>query len=82
MSTPAILDCETVIRLVFAYLDGELAEPEHRDVTAHLEQCRSCFSRAEFERRLRVHLTGLGAEPVPPVFTERVRALIDQLGSH
>lgn len=80
MSTPPTLDCETVIRLMFAYLDGELHEADHRHVAEHLEQCRSCFSRAEFERRLRAHLTELGREPVPIVFEERVRSLIGEFG--
>lgn len=80
MSTPPKLDCETVLRLMFAYLDGELEAGEHRDVSDHLERCRSCFSRAEFERRLKAHLAGLAPEPVPAAFEERVRGLIGHFG--
>lgn len=80
MNTPASLDCETVIRLLFTYLDGELEETSSRDVAEHLHQCRSCFSRAEFERRIRTHLAELGQEPVSAVFEERVPSLIGQFG--
>lgn len=79
MSDPHLLDCEQVLRVIFAYLDGELGAMEHERVDAHLERCRSCFSRAEFERRLQDHLAGLASEPVSSEFEHRIRTLIDQL---
>jgi mycothiol system anti-sigma-R factor len=78
MSTTPVLDCEQVLRSIFAYLDGELEGGQRRGVTNHLEQCRSCFSRAEFEMRLKGHLAGLGRETPPPAFEERIRSLISQ----
>ena len=33
------LDCEEVLREIFAYVDGELPGPEHVRVEAHLERC-------------------------------------------
>jgi anti-sigma factor (TIGR02949 family) len=80
MSTPPTVDCESVIRVLFTYLDGELVEEERQGVDEHLARCRSCFSRAEFERRLKAHLGELGRERVPPPFEERVRSLIGQFG--
>ncbi len=78
MSTHPAIDCEEVLRLIFTYLDGEL-EAEHRQrVDQHLERCRSCFSRTEFERRLKAHLAELGRESVPPALEARVRSLIGQ----
>jgi anti-sigma factor (TIGR02949 family) len=79
MSDPRFLDCEEVLRVIFAYLDGELEPIGRARVEAHLERCRGCFSRAEFERRLKRHMTGLASEPVSPAFERRVRTLIDGL---
>lgn len=79
MNDPRTIDCEEALRRLFDFLDGALEEGPHREVADHLERCRSCFSRAEFERRLKAHLAELGEEPVPPVFEQRIRALIGQL---
>lgn len=76
MNDPELLDCEEVLRVIFAYVDGELAGLEHERVEAHLERCRSCFSRADFERRLKGHVAELASEPVRPAFERRIRRLI------
>jgi hypothetical protein len=43
----------------------------------HLERCRSCFSRLEFEKRLKVHTAELGQEAVSEDLEQRVRGLLD-----
>lgn len=51
--SPRELECEEAIRMVLEYLDNEL---EHRDndaLEAHIHKCRSCYSRVEFEKRLK-----------------------------
>jgi anti-sigma factor (TIGR02949 family) len=81
-STPLPIDCEEAIRRLAIYLDQELDAEAAAEVEAHLERCRSCFSRAEFERRLRERLRReLGDVPVNPEFQERVRDLIRGLAS-
>ena len=77
MNEPQRIGCEEALRMLFTYLDGEL-EAEHRHrVEEHLEECRSCFSRAEFERRLKGHLGELRQEPVPAATEARIRSLIN-----
>ncbi|MBW3628211.1 MAG: zf-HC2 domain-containing protein [Gemmatimonadetes bacterium] len=78
MTEPPAIPCEEVFRRLMVYLDGELAGEEQHQVAAHLARCRSCFSRAEFERRLKGHLAELGRAPVPHSVEERIRALIGQ----
>ena len=48
-----VIDCEEALRRLFEYLDAELHGDPHREMEQHLERCRSCFSRAEFEKRLK-----------------------------
>jgi mycothiol system anti-sigma-R factor len=79
MNGPRSADCEEVLRVIFAYLDGELGGAEHARVEAHLEQCRSCLSRAEFERRLKGRLADTAGDPVSDEFEQRIRALIGEL---
>ncbi len=78
MNEVKMLSCEEALRMLFAYLDGELEDSENHDVGQHLQACRSCFSRAEFEKRLKSHLGELRAQPVPAEFESRIRSLIRQ----
>ena len=77
MSTSMPIACEEALRLLAAYLDHELHAGAHQDVERHLEACRSCFSRAEFERRLKGEMNRLGREEIPAGFEHRVRRLLD-----
>lgn len=53
------IDCEQALAQVFEFIDHELDAREREAMQAHLHACKSCFSRAEFERRLKERLTGL-----------------------
>jgi predicted anti-sigma-YlaC factor YlaD len=78
MNGEAITSCEDALRLLAGYLDHELGATEHEVVEQHLRRCRSCWSRAEFERRLKVQLGDLRRAGVPPTFEQRIRELIAQ----
>jgi predicted anti-sigma-YlaC factor YlaD len=73
------MDCDEALRLLAVFLDGELeAGLQHDRVEHHLEICRSCFSRAEFERRLKVEVARLRQSEVSPEFEQRIRRLIGE----
>jgi anti-sigma factor RsiW len=74
------LTCEEAIRLLVDYLDDELVEERRGDLERHLDVCRSCYSRREFEKGLKEQVSGLGREPVRPDFQERIRALVGRFG--
>lgn len=78
MTDPKIIPCEEALRLLASHLDGELDTAKSGDMERHLARCRSCFSRAEFERGLKSELAALRGQPVPGAFEERVRGLIDR----
>jgi anti-sigma factor (TIGR02949 family) len=78
MTRTEITQCEDAIRLLAAHLDRELDDHTHAEVERHLHACRSCYSRAEFERRLKASIAALGHEPVPPELTSRVNSLVQQ----
>lgn len=67
------IDCEEVIRQLFEYLDGELDENLGERIAHHLERCRDCFSRAEFERRLRERLRESSSSTAPEDLRQRIR---------
>jgi anti-sigma factor (TIGR02949 family) len=74
------IGCEEAIRRLAAYLDGELVTADAGEVEVHLERCRSCFSRAEFERRLKERVReDLRMTSVPEEAEGRIRTLLEQL---
>lgn len=76
MAKTEITSCAEALRLLAAHLDHELDEHEHSEVERHLATCRSCFSRAEFEQRLKEGVRQLGREPVRPELSNRITSLI------
>lgn len=72
------VDCEQALAQMFEFIDHELNAHEHEAMQAHLHTCKSCFSRAEFERRLKQKLTGL-RERAAPGAQARLEKLIKSL---
>jgi mycothiol system anti-sigma-R factor len=72
------IGCLKAIEMFYAYMDGELADTESvAEFEHHLEHCRSCFSRAEFEGLLTERLRKLAAERAPDALRDRLRILMD-----
>lgn len=76
MSESTPIGCEEALRLLAEFLDGELHEEARGSVDRHLARCRSCFSRAEFERRLKDEIARLRLEEITPGFEARIRRLL------
>ncbi|WP_163574320.1 anti-sigma factor family protein [Halomonas faecis] len=75
---PRELSCEDVIERLFDYLDRELDAQQAEDIEHHLARCRDCFTRAEFEKRLRERVAASGTVSAPPRLRRRVRRLLDR----
>jgi anti-sigma factor (TIGR02949 family) len=78
MSAKQSLTCEEVLKHLFAYIDKELDVATSAEIDRHLEQCRGCFSRADFERKLKDKLAESGSIEAPERVRSRVKALIDK----
>jgi anti-sigma factor (TIGR02949 family) len=81
MSDPKAISCEEALRVLAAFLDDELHADARESLERHLEVCRSCFSRAEFERRLKEEISRLGRDEIPPSFEQRVRGILGSFGA-
>ncbi len=77
MSHDQEISCEEVIERLFAYLDGELVDVPRETIDRHLQHCRDCFTRAEFEKRLRARVADSVSTKAPERLRSRVRALLD-----
>ena len=72
------LNCEEVIELLFAYLDHEVGDELNERIEQHLETCRDCYSRAEFERRLRARVRDSAQVKAPARLHNRIRQVLDK----
>ena len=59
------LECEQAIKMILEYLDKELPDHDHDAMDTHLETCRSCFSRMEFEKMLKGKVNALPVKKAP-----------------
>ncbi|MGQ0561223.1 MAG: anti-sigma factor family protein [Gemmatimonadota bacterium] len=76
MSHTPVLSCEEALKLLAQFLDHELQPSESVGMSEHLERCRSCFDRAEFERRLKGQLASLGRQEISTELELRIRSLL------
>ena len=67
--------CEEALKNLLEYLDREIDTEQSQQMDRHLSTCRSCYSRMEFEKRLRSHVKAAGKQEV----SERLKSRIDRL---
>ena len=73
------IGCLRAIEAFYAYLDGELDDPESiADFEHHLGHCRSCFSRVEMEKALNKRMQQSAKKESPEALRDRVSKLMDK----
>ncbi|HSH42646.1 MAG TPA: zf-HC2 domain-containing protein [Arenicellales bacterium] len=72
------MTCEEVIERLFEFLDRELDGDLSERIDQHLARCRDCFTRAEFEKRLRARINQAAQVEAPERLRRRVRRVMDQ----
>ena len=77
MSERDNIGCEEALKRLAEFIDCELSDSEQADVEQHLRTCRSCYSRKEFESRLKERLSALSGDDAPPKSRDRIRKLIE-----
>ncbi|MCL4798946.1 MAG: zf-HC2 domain-containing protein [Burkholderiales bacterium] len=70
------IDCEQALDQLVEFIDHELPGGKHDALQRHLHTCKSCFSRFEFERRLKEKLGTLREAEVPSGTSERIKKLL------
>ncbi|MFN2361417.1 MAG: anti-sigma factor [Marinobacter sp.] len=76
--TESWVSCEEVIEHLFEYMDRELDGHTSAEIERHLERCHDCFSRADFERRLRERIAASGQQQAPERLHRRIREVIER----
>lgn len=70
------IECEEAIRKMLEYLDNELHDHDHDSMDEHLESCRSCYSRMEFEKRLKGMVSDVQSKIAPSSLNDRIKKII------
>ena len=77
MAERGTIGCEEALRRLAEFIDCELSESDQDAVERHLRTCRSCYSRMEFERRLKQRLSAFSGDEAPAKSRDRIRKLIE-----
>jgi mycothiol system anti-sigma-R factor len=72
------MTCEDVLKHLVAYLDREIDSEAAAEIEHHLESCRGCLSRAEFERQLMAQVRAAGASSAPDGLRARIKEIVDK----
>lgn len=72
------IECEEAIRMLLEHLDGELEQHNHDAMEEHLHTCRSCYTRMEFEQRLKQVVKEKDEQAAPDSLKSRIRKISDQ----
>ena len=71
------IECEQALRQVFEYIDHVLDDTERAAMERHLHTCHSCYSRVEFEGRLKAKLGELKSDDADPTVRKRIKKLLE-----
>lgn len=70
--------CEQVIQSIWDYLDRETDKANLAEIQKHLDLCRGCFSRVEFEKILREKMQKATHHMCPDKLKQKIRDLVDR----
>ncbi len=45
-----MIDCKQALLKLYEFIDRELSPDDYAEVEEHLQQCKHCFAKAEFDR--------------------------------
>lgn len=75
------IDCESAVRKLWDYLDGELDERRMNEVRHHLETCQACLPHADFGQRFLAALRDARTRRLmPPAVRSQVMSALSQAG--
>ena len=70
------IDCDEVMRQLFDYLDDEVEIAAGDEIHHHIEECRSCFTRVEFEKQIKDRVRSAGKDSAPESLRNRITDLM------
>jgi anti-sigma factor (TIGR02949 family) len=72
------ISCREALTLIAEYLDNELGTRDRVQLERHLDTCRHCYDRVEFERLLKARLAQLRETASSDALHQRINTLLDR----
>ncbi|MEJ2142299.1 MAG: zf-HC2 domain-containing protein [Gammaproteobacteria bacterium] len=74
------IDCLEAFDHLYAYLNDEITNKvDLANIEHHLSHCKSCYSRAQMERKINQRMKESGKSDTPESLQKRLRIVIDEL---
>ena len=71
------MNCRESLKKLYEFLDGDLEKVSRREMKKHLDRCRHCWDRIEFEKKLKALLKkSCCKECCPDTLRLRIEALL------
>jgi len=72
-------DCHDILDHLYEYINAHDITPQlSGEIKKHLEMCRACFTRYEFEQKLLEHLKRASGCSCPDSLKKKIKILVDQ----
>lgn len=72
------ISCEEAIQRIFPYIDDYLKGKSRSELEHHMNTCRHCFDRVEFEKLLKSRLRNLNVEKKSDLLQKKIEELVDR----
>jgi anti-sigma factor (TIGR02949 family) len=72
-----MISCEQVVQGVWEFLDKDMTPEAIATFQKHLDLCRSCFSKIEFEKMLRVSMQAKTDCKCPEKLKAKIQGIIE-----
>jgi len=73
------IDCQEALKLVAAYVDKQAEGDDTEALEKHLDSCRHCFDRVEFEKLFKNRLRALKVDVSSMNLSPKVRQILEDL---
>lgn len=73
----SLISCEEAMERMFEYIDGVLAGIPHSELEHHIETCRGCLKKLDFQLKLKKRLSAVKPAPVSRKLAERLNRILE-----
>ncbi len=71
------ISCEEALEIMFEYIDGVLAGKHQSELEQHIETCRGCLKKVEFQLKLKKRLTKVKPVSISKKLSNRLNLILE-----
>jgi mycothiol system anti-sigma-R factor len=75
-------ECESALKTLYSFLDGELTPERRRAIQRHLDECSPCLQAFDFEAELKVLVARCCRDQVPESLRIKVAEVLAKASEH